>query len=156
MSFDRLTAGATLPEFHVSAATPLEPPENKIHEDGLARQYGFKGGLVPGVIMYAWMTHPVAQALGEEWLDRGAFAARFAKPIYYEEPATIRARVTARTDTSVTIEVGAHNSAGELCGSATMSLDRRRAASPPAVGDYVVAPLPEERTQVNRAHIESM
>ena len=44
MSFDRLAAGAVLPEFRVSAPTPDEPPENKIHEDGLARQYGFKGG----------------------------------------------------------------------------------------------------------------
>jgi len=91
MSFDRLAAGAVLPEFHVSAPTPDEPPENKIHEDGLARQYGFKGGLVPGIIMYAWMTHPVAEALAEEWLERGAFETRFAKPIYYEEAATARA-----------------------------------------------------------------
>jgi hypothetical protein len=156
MSFDRLAAGAVLPEFHVSAPTPDEPPENKIHEDGLARQYGFKGGLVPGIIMYAWMTHPVAEALGEEWLERGAFATRFAKPIYYEEAATIRARVTRRTDAAVAIEVGAYNSADELCGTATMSLDRRLAASPPAVGDYAVAPLPEERPQVTRAHLESL
>src|SRR5262249_58477297 len=91
MSFDRLAAEAVLPEFHVSAPTPDEPPENKIHEDGLARQYGFKGGLVPGITMYAWMTHPVAEALGEEWLERGAFETRFVKPIYYEEAATARA-----------------------------------------------------------------
>jgi len=156
MSFDRLALGAVLPEFHVSAPTPDEPPENKIHEDGLARQYGFKGGLVPGIIMYAWMTHPVAEALGEEWLERGAFETRFAKPIYYEEPAIIRARVTRRTDTAVTIEVGAHNSADELCGTATMSLDRSLAALPPAVDDYAVAPLPEERPQVTRAYLEGL
>src|SRR5215472_2111034 len=156
MSFDRLAAGAVLPEFHVSAPTPDEPPENKIHEDGLARQYGFKGGLVPGIIMYAWMTHPVAEALGEEWLERGAFETRFAKPIYYEEPAIIRARVTRRTDTVVTIEAGAHNSADELCGTATMSLDLSLAARPPAVDDYAVAPLPEERPHVTRAHLEGL
>src|SRR5215470_11737178 len=84
------------------------------------------------------------------------FDTRFAKPIYYEEAATIRARVVRRTDTAVTIEVGAHNSADELCGTATMSLDRRLAASPPAVTDYAVAPLPEERPQVTRAHLESL
>src|SRR5262249_12524494 len=156
MSFDRLTAGAVLPEFHVSALTPEEPPENKIHEDGLARQYGFKGGLVPGIIMYAWMTHPVAEAFGEEWLNRGAFDTRFAKPIYYEEAATIRARVARRTDTAVTIEAGASNPAYGLCGPATMSLVRRLAASPPAVTNYAVAPLPEERPQVTRAHLESL
>ena len=43
-----------------------------IHEDDLARQYGFKGGLVPGVTVYAWMTHPVVEALGVEWLEDAA------------------------------------------------------------------------------------
>ena len=43
---------------------PADTTENKIHEDGLARDMGFRGGLVPGVTVYAWMTHPVVAALG--------------------------------------------------------------------------------------------
>lgn len=156
MSFESLAAGASLPDFHVSAPAPAEPHENKIHEDDLARQYGFKGGLVPGVIMYAWMTHPVVEALGEEWLERGRFDTRFAKPIYYEEPATIRAKVMAKTADAVTIEVAAHNSAGEVCGTATMSLDRTARPSPPAVTGYEVAALPGERPRATRAHLESL
>lgn len=156
MSFESLTAGITLPEFHASAPAPIEPHENKIHEDDLARQYGFKGGLVPGVTVYAWMTHPVVEALGVEWLERGTFATRFAKPIYYDEPATVRARVAARTADSVTIEVAAHNSAGEVCGTATMTLSRGQLSSPPAVGGYAVAPVPVERPRATRAHLESL
>jgi acyl-coenzyme A thioesterase PaaI-like protein len=156
MSFDDIPAGAALPDFHVSAPAPAEPHENKIHEDDLARQYGFKGGLVPGVIMYAWMTHPVVEALGAEWLERGSFETRFAKPIYYEEPATIRARVSARTAEVVTIEVAAHNSVGEVCGTATMSLDRSARPSPPVVADYAVAPLPAERPRATRALFEGL
>lgn len=156
MSLDTLTTGTALPEFHVSAPAPTEPHENKIHEDDLARQYGFKGGLVPGVTVYAWMTHPVVEALGVEWLERGEFQARFAKPIYYEEPATIHARVAARTGDSVTIEVAAHNSIGAACGTATMTLDRRSQSSPPAVGGFAVAPVPAERPRVTRAHFETL
>jgi len=156
MSFEDLQMGATLPDFHVNAPAPAEPHENKIHEDDLARQYGFKGGLVPGVIMYAWMTHPVVEALGAEWLERGSFETRFAKPIYYEEPATIRARVSARTAEAVTIEVAAHNSVGEVCGTATMSLDRSVRPSPPVVSDYVVASLPAERPRATRALFEGL
>jgi len=156
MTFESLTAGAVLPEFHVSAPAPAEPHENKIHEDDLARQYGFKGGLVPGVIMYAWMTHPVVEALGVEWLERGEFETRFAKPIYYEEPATIRAKVTARSAEAVTIEVAAHNSVGEVCGAATMSLDRSAPPAPPVVADYPVAPVPSERPRATRAHLEGL
>ena len=156
MSFEDLQMGAALPDFHVNAPAPAEPHENKIHEDDLARQYGFKGGLVPGVIMYAWMTHPVVEALGAEWLERGSFETRFAKPIYYEEPATIRARVSARTAEAVTIEVAAHNSVGEVCGTATMSLDRSVRPSPPVVSDYVVASLPAERPRATRALFEGL
>jgi acyl dehydratase len=156
MTFESLTAGAVLPEFHVSAPAPAEPHENKIHEDDLARQYGFKGGLVPGVIMYAWMTHPVVEALGAEWLERGAFETRFAKPIYYDEPATIRAKVSARTGDAVTIEVAAHNSVGEVCGTATMSLDRSARPALPVLADYPVAPVPAERPPATRAHLESL
>lgn len=156
MTFESLSARAALPEFHVSAPAPTEPQENKIHEDDLARRYGFKGGLVPGVTVYAWMTHPVVETLGAEWLERGTFETRFAKPIYYEEPATIRAEVTARTADSVTIEVAAHNSTGEVCGTATMTLSPGQLPSPSAVGGYTVAPLPVERPRVTRAHLESL
>jgi acyl dehydratase len=156
MTFESLTAGAVLPDFRVTAAAPAEPHENKIHEDDLARQYGFKGGLVPGVIMYAWMTHPAAEALGIEWLEGGTFEARFAKPIYYDEAATIRARVAAKTADSVTLVATAHNSVGEACGTATLSLDRGVRVSPPDVASYAVAPVPAERPRVTRAHLESL
>ena len=156
MTFESLTAGVVLPEFHVSAPAPAEPHENKIHEDDLARQYGFKGGLVPGVIMYAWMTHPVVEALGTEWLEHGEFQTRFAKPIYYDEPATIRARISAKTGDSVTIEVAAHNSVGEACGAATMTLGRGARPSPPAASGYAVGPVPAERPRVTRAHLEGL
>jgi hypothetical protein len=52
--------------------------------------------------------------------------------------------------------VAAHNAANDVCGTATMSLDRRLAASPPAVAEYAVEPLPAERPQVTRAHLESL
>jgi len=156
MTFESLTAGTILPDFHVSAPVPIEPHENKIHEDDLARQYGFKGGLVPGVIMYAWMTHPAVEALGVEWLEGGAFETRFAKPIYYEEPATIRARVGVKTPDSVAIEVTAHNSVGEVCANATLSLDRGARVSAPAVADYAVAPVPAERPRATRALLEGL
>src|SRR3970040_1692635 len=156
MTFESLSAGTVLPAFHVSAPPPTEPHENKIHEDELARQYGFKGGLVPGVTVYAWMTHPVVEALGAEWLQGGGVETRFRHRISHAEPATVRAKVAARAADSVTIEVAAHNSVGEVCGTATMTLSRGQLPSPPAVGGYVVAPVPVERARVTRAHLESL
>ncbi len=45
--------------------------ENKIHEDSVARKYGFRGGLVPGVTVYAYLVHPAVEAWGLDWLTRG-------------------------------------------------------------------------------------
>src|SRR5438876_38991 len=151
-----LKYSATALTAHGSAPAWIEPHENKIHEDDLARQYGFKGGLVPGVTMYGWMTHPVVEALGLPWLERGEFQTRFAKPIYYEEPAVIHARVSARSSDGVTIEVAAHNSVDEVCGTATMTLFTGGHPSPPLASEYAVAPVPAERPRVTRAHLESL
>src|SRR2546425_412347 len=39
-----LDASVTLPEYRVKARNTAESPENKIHDDAVARQYGFRGG----------------------------------------------------------------------------------------------------------------
>lgn len=63
--------------------------ENKIHDDAVARRYGFGGGLVPGVTLYAYMTHAPAARWGRAWLERGTMTARFAKPVYDGEEVEI-------------------------------------------------------------------
>jgi acyl dehydratase len=151
MNLDRLVVGAELPPYRASAAMPEEAVENKIHEDGLARAMGFRGGLVPGVTVYAWMTHPVVEALGTAWLERGTFATRFAKPVYFGENVTVRARLAERTDASVTLHVRALDAGGETCATATMGLALGPAAPPPPVSAYPAAPLPSERPPVSRA-----
>jgi len=117
-----LTVGMSLPHRRVLAKPPAEAAENKIHDDQVARQLGFKAGLVPGVVVYGWMTHPVVESLGLPWLERGNFSVRFAKPICYGEEVTVSAHVASRTTESVTIEVSAFNSAGELCATASAGL----------------------------------
>src|SRR5260370_18398349 len=102
------------------------------------------------------MTHPVVEALGIEWLERGEFHTRFAKPIYYEEPATIRARVASRSADAVTIDVAAHNSVGEVCGTATMTLDRGASPTPPSLAPYLSAPVPADRPLAPHAHLNRL
>ena len=55
---------------------------NRIHDDSVARTLGFRGGLVPGVDVYAYLTHPPVQAWGRDWLERGTMRARFVQPVY--------------------------------------------------------------------------
>jgi len=49
--------------YNLSAAS-----ENKIHDDEVARRFGFEGGLVPGVEVYAYMTTLAVRHFGPDWL----------------------------------------------------------------------------------------
>lgn len=55
---------------------------NKIHDDEVAQRFGFRGGLVPGVDVYAYLCHPPVEAWGIAWLERGTMRVRFHQPVY--------------------------------------------------------------------------
>jgi hypothetical protein len=154
LNADLLTVGVELPDYRVSARMPADPVENKIHEDCLAKAMGFRGGLVPGVIVYSWMTHPVVEALGPAWLERGTFSVRFGKPVYFDEEAAVSVSVASRTERGVTLTARVVDQKGETCGTATMELSSEPPPAPPRVGDYPVEPLPAERPLVSRAILE--
>ena len=155
MSLDALVVGTALPEYRVSATPTHDAWENKIHEDGLARAFGFRGGLVPGVTVYSWMTHPVVAALGGAWLDHGTFSVRFAKPIYFGQPVTVRASVAAHSKDEVTIQARVVNDEDEVCATATMGLPLGPLLPLPDVAAYPAAALPAERPLASRAYLEN-
>ena len=72
-----------MPEsYRVEAYNTSKHSENKIHDDAVARRFGFRGGLVPGIDVYAYMTHQPLRLWGRAWLERGTLECRFAKPVY--------------------------------------------------------------------------
>jgi acyl dehydratase len=89
----------TVDEYRVLARNTATASSNKIHDDATARRYGFAGGLVPGVDVYAYMTHPPAEAWGLDWLQRGSMRARFLSPVYAgEEVVVVAADIDATAD----------------------------------------------------------
>jgi acyl dehydratase len=101
-----------LQTYRVSAYNTSRQSENKIHDDTVARRFGFKGGLVPGVDVMAYMMHLPVEKWGRAFLERGLIDARFVKPVYDGEIA----EVTGEESNGVlSIEV---NSRGQLCASA--------------------------------------
>src|SRR5262245_21179818 len=150
MRIESLEDGVALPVRRAKATMPSDAVENKIHEDSLAREMGFRGGLVPGVTVYAWMTHPVVEALGGEWLERGHFRARFAKPTYFGETASVESTVSSHTGEAVTIEARVLNEAREVCATGELWLPLAPDAPAPDVRAYPAAPLPAERPRVRR------
>lgn len=155
MSLEALVVGTALPEYRVSAVATSDAWENKIHEDSLAREFGFRGGLVPGVTVYSWMTHPVVASLGGGWLDHGTFSVRFAKPVYFGEEVTVRTSVAAHSRDEVTIQARVVNAQDEVCATATMGLPLGPLLPLPDVAAYPAAPLPEERPLASRAVLEA-
>jgi acyl dehydratase len=95
----------TVDEYRVVARNAATASANKIHDDAIARLYGFAGGLVPGVDVYAYMTNVPAAAWGLDWLERGAMRARFLAPVYEGDEVIV-----------VPSEVGGHLMALELRG----------------------------------------
>jgi len=59
-----------------------EHADNVIHTDGGARAAGFPSALVAGVTTYAYLTHPLVEAWGIDWLTRGGGEVRFRAPVF--------------------------------------------------------------------------
>ena len=85
---------AALSTYRVEAFNTAKASENKIHDDAVARRFGFGGGLVPGVDVYGYMAHMPVMRWGRAWLERGAAECRFQKPVYDGDIATVAASET--------------------------------------------------------------
>ena len=59
-----LNPGVIVVTYTVEAFNTATDSTNKIHDDDVARTYGFRGGLVPGVDVYAYLTHEPGRAVG--------------------------------------------------------------------------------------------
>lgn len=86
---------------------------NRIHSDDGAARYGFTGALVPGVGLYAYLTRPVLERLGMEWLARGAMSANFIHPVYDGERVSIECRSSGIDPIGLRLEL--FNRSGVLC-----------------------------------------
>src|ERR1700745_2299544 len=67
----RTMTTAALGPYRVEAFNTAKASENKIHDDAVARRFGFGGGLVPGVDVYAYMAHQPVARWGCAWLEHG-------------------------------------------------------------------------------------
>jgi acyl dehydratase len=125
--------------------------ENRIHADDVARRYGFRGGLVPGVTVYAYCVQPAVAAWGLDWLARGAARVKLQKPLY----DGARFRVETSPGGAAAFAATLTDPDGVVCATADVSLPA--AASPPPTrrGDPPVPPL-EDRPDATREALERL
>jgi hypothetical protein len=87
---------------------------NRIHDDAVARQLGFRGGLVPGVDVHAYLVHPPVARWGRDFLERGTIRTRLVSPVYDGDVTD----VVPVGDAALEVR----NPAGEVCATAEVGL----------------------------------
>jgi acyl dehydratase len=134
---DRLEA------YRVQAYNTAKLSENKMHDDIVAKRFGFSGGLVPGVDVMAYMMHLPVAKWGRAFLERGLIEARFVKPVYDGEIADVTA---ADSDGVLSIEV---ESRGQLCATGTATL-------PASAPSFVLADFSETAAVTERKPVSAI
>jgi hypothetical protein len=108
--------------YEVLAHNTATQSDNKIHDDEVARRFGFSGGLVPGVDVYAYLTHPPAEAWGIDWLERGTMRGRFLTPVYEGERVTVDVVEHVEADGGPVVKLELRNDGGDVCAVGEASL----------------------------------
>jgi acyl dehydratase len=135
-----------LQSYSVSAYNTSKLSENKIHDDTVARRFGFSGGLVPGVDVMAYMMHLPITRWGRDFLERGLIEARFLTPVYDGETAELTGNESGGV---LTIEV---KSRGELCAKGSAALPT--SAPTVSANDYKPTMPVSERKPVDPSSYE--
>jgi acyl dehydratase len=127
--------------YEVRAHNGASASENKIHDDTVAQRFGFRGALVPGVAVFAYMAHLPVARWGRAFLERGAADCRFQKPVYDGEMV----RVSAESDgeaLALLVESG-----GEHCATGHAAMPPARKV--PAIDSLPAGTSPAERPKAS-------
>jgi acyl dehydratase len=125
--------------------------ENKIHADEVARAYGFRGGLVPGVTVYAYLVHPALEAWGADWLARGRADVVLHRPLYDGKEFTVEVKSHGGDAYGGRVIDGE----GVECATGRVVLPAAPADAPLPRGD-APAPALERRPEATRAALERL
>ena len=139
-----------IPGYRGTAFNPATASENRIHADDVARLYGFRGGLVPGVTVYAYAVEPAVRGWGLDWLSRGAGSIVLNKPLY--DGSAFEVAVEPADEgfaTSVT------DGDGVRCADGSFSLPETIAKAPVRRGDRPV-PAAADRPEATRDVLERL
>lgn len=118
----------------IRARNTVPLSENKIHDDRVAAEYGFRAGLIPGVTVYGYMASEVVVRL-PKWLERGSMQVRFQEPFYDADELIVRVEAGDGAGLRVTAE----RPDGTVCATGTATISER---PPVHEADFIDHPLP--------------
>lgn len=118
------------PRWSVVAYNTASQSQNKIHDDAVAQQYGFRGGLVPGVDDYAYLAHVPVEHWGLQWIECGTMSARFHHPVYEGQRVEVRPGATTVADGFESFTMELVDPDGTVCATATAAIPLDEPAAP--------------------------
>ena len=108
--------------------------ENQIHSDDLAKRYGFKGGLVPGVTVSAYLLHPVIESSGMAWLEKGYANCKITSPLYDGENFEVISEILREGQTNTFLK----NEEGKIIANAESKILENIPSKPKYRGDLLI------------------
>ena len=143
------TSETVLQPYSVKAHNYATAHANRIHEDTVAASFGFKGGLVTGIALYAYLVHPIVAEWGSAFFDSSDVRVRFLQPVYDQEQLT----AAPRKPGSDTIEVNLEGPDGAV--RAVASYTKSLGPEPPDIIEFPFEPL-TERSNLTEARIANL
>jgi acyl dehydratase len=137
--------------YGVVAFNTATASSNKIHDDDVARGFGFRGGLVPGVDVYAYLCHLPAERWGRAWVERGTMTARFRAPVYDGDAV----EVVGEPETGSLLTLELRDSSGQVCAVGRATLPDAPAGDPPDVGEWPSGEVPVEPPPVSAEALQA-
>jgi len=126
--------------------------ENRIHADDVARQYGFRGGLVPGVTVYAYLVHPAVLAWGRDWLERGSATILLKRPLYDGHAFSVQ----VKADGGDGYRGEVVDDEGTACAEGRVTLPETPGLEPPARRGDPPSPAQDRRPDASREALEAL
>ncbi len=112
---------------------------NQIHGDAVAAQFGFEGGLVPGVTVSAYLAHPAVEAWGLDYVASGAAQVVVEKPVYDGHPFAVEVAM----DGEYAYEAVLKDISGSIRARGRCWLPRELPVAPGRRGDAILSPAME-------------
>ena len=129
------------PSITIVAAMADDPRyQGSIHDDASARNFGYKGALVPGPIVYGYLSQIPIRSWGLPWLERGTMRSHSRRPVYQGDTITISADPIQTTEAGRAMRLVARNDAGDTVATGEATLPSL-AAMPPDIAGFPVTPL---------------
>jgi hypothetical protein len=111
-----------------------------IHDDDSAKVYGYRGALVPGIILYGYMADVVARSWGMDWVARGTMRSHSRRPAYEGDRMVITASPVSEDAAGKSVTMEMRDEAGNLVAAGGATLPNAT-ASAPNLADFPVQPI---------------